>query len=78
MSKKENKRKHQEIKEKIRLKEYMRNHPEECFCENPLYDINKELDAYDCWNHIIYGVIKQPVYICKACGKKHIVRIAMA
>jgi len=78
MSNSNNKRKHREIIEKLRLEEYKRNHPEECFCENPMYDINKEPDAYDCWDHPVYGNIKQPIYLCGKCGKNIIIRIAMA
>lgn len=78
MSKKENKRKRREIETRLQAEEYKRNHPEECFCENPLYDINKEPDAYDCWDHPVYGKIQQPIYLCGKCGQNIRIRIAMA
>jgi hypothetical protein len=81
-----NKQRNKTIRQKYELKQEMEKYPEYCYCEETLglepdidYENDKPIgmtetaDGFPYWNSTGYTV---PIYLCKRCNKKHIVKIA--
>jgi len=74
-----NKKQYKEYREKLRIDQYKKNHPNECFCNHePHYNENDPIIRDETWEHSVYRTIHHPVYKCLGCGKDYVVKVCMA
>jgi hypothetical protein len=67
-----------EIRAKYAKQEEIKQNPDLCFCDDPEYDDEpigqtEPVDGFPYWNSTGFT---EPIYFCKKCGKKHIVKLA--